>query len=62
MEALSYYSRSIALCPCAPAYNNRAITLIKLERHQEAIQDCNKVLKLEPTNAKGDTSHSVMHE
>ena len=52
-EALTYYSKSILLDESAPSYNNRALTFIKLQHYQEAIQDCRTVLKLEPTNTKG---------
>ena len=58
-EAFSYYSRSILLDDSAPSYNNRAITLIKLQRYQEALQDCEKVLQLEPTNTTGNKRDSV---
>ena len=52
-EACSYYTRSLLLEESAPSYNNRAITLIKLQRYKESLQDCAKVLQLEPTNTKG---------
>eukprot|EP00731_Ephydatia_muelleri_P010756 Em0005g1342a len=51
-EAYEYYTRSISLFPTAAAYNNRAITAIKLSRFSDAVSDCNVALKLEPTNTK----------
>lgn len=53
LEALSYYSRSLQLHSTTATHNNRAITFLKLERYQEAVQDCDIVLQLEPDNTKG---------
>lgn len=58
-EAMIYYSRSIKLSPCAPAYNNRALVAIKLELYSQAVTDCNKVLQREPNNSKG--KHCYCH-
>lgn len=52
-ESLIYYSRSISLHESAAVYNNRAITYIKIEKFEDAIIECNTVLKLEPKNVKG---------
>ena len=52
-EALVYYNRSILLQQSPVLFNNRAITYIKLERFEDAIKDCNKVLAEEPDNFKG---------
>eukprot|EP00455_Lapot_gusevi_P047867 TRINITY_DN653_c0_g1_i2.p1 TRINITY_DN653_c0_g1~~TRINITY_DN653_c0_g1_i2.p1 ORF type:complete len:367 (+),score=124.30 TRINITY_DN653_c0_g1_i2:293-1393(+) len=35
-----------------PCYSNRAACYLKLRRYQEAIQDCDSVLKIEPENGK----------
>ncbi|XP_065063184.1 sperm-associated antigen 1-like [Rhopilema esculentum] len=51
-EALVYYNRSIFLQQSPVLFNNRAITYIKLERFEDAIKDCNKVLAEEPDNFK----------
>lgn len=51
-NALKYYGVSIKLCPTANAYNNRAMTYIKLKNYENALTDCNEVLKLEPSNVK----------
>lgn len=52
-EALAYYTRSISLNAIPAVFNNRAMAFIKLEKFQEAIQDCNSVLKTETKNIKG---------
>ena len=52
-EALVYYNRSIMLQESAAVVNNRAITCIKMEKFEDAIVDCEIVLKLEPSNVKG---------
>ncbi|XP_071959727.1 sperm-associated antigen 1-like [Antedon mediterranea] len=51
-EALAYYSRSLSLKPSLPAYNNRSLVCIKLQKFGDAIEDCNKVLESEPDNVK----------
>ncbi|KAL0271138.1 UNVERIFIED_CONTAM: hypothetical protein PYX00_008330 [Menopon gallinae] len=50
--ALKYYNLSLKLCPTVNAYNNRAMTYIKLQNYQEALGDCNEVLKREQNNIK----------
>ncbi|XP_041964279.1 sperm-associated antigen 1 [Alosa sapidissima] len=52
-EALAYYSRSLSILPTVAAYNNRAQAEIKLQNWHKALSDCQKVLELEPANAKG---------
>ena len=52
-EALAYYNRSISLKAVASVHNNRAMAYIKLEKYEEAIKDCDCVLKDEPKNIKG---------
>ncbi|XP_013404500.1 sperm-associated antigen 1-like, partial [Lingula anatina] len=51
-EAVTYYSRSLSLCPSAASYNNRAIAYVKLCKWKKAIEDCDQVLQLEPGNIK----------
>uniref|UniRef100_A0A672HQY7 Sperm associated antigen 1a n=1 Tax=Salarias fasciatus TaxID=181472 RepID=A0A672HQY7_SALFA len=52
-EALKKYSECLILKPdeCA-VYTNRAICLLKLNRFEEAKQDCDCALQLEPDNKK----------
>ncbi|CAH3190861.1 unnamed protein product [Porites evermanni] len=60
MEALAYYCRSIEMNPRATAvYNNRALAEIKLEKFQEAVDDCNRVLSAEPNNVKAYLRRSI---
>ncbi|XP_046476310.1 sperm-associated antigen 1 isoform X3 [Neodiprion pinetum] len=49
-EALIRYNSSITINPSVNAYNNRAITNIKLRRYQEAVNDCNIVSSMEYNN------------
>ncbi|XP_020824967.1 sperm-associated antigen 1 isoform X2 [Phascolarctos cinereus] len=51
-EAVTYYTRSISVSPTVVAYNNRAQAEIKLKNWNNALQDCEKVLELEPGNLK----------
>ncbi|XP_043834595.1 sperm-associated antigen 1 [Dromiciops gliroides] len=51
-EAVTYYTRSISVSPTVAAYNNRAQAEIKLKNWDNALQDCEKVLELEPGNLK----------
>ncbi|XP_022083368.1 sperm-associated antigen 1-like isoform X2 [Acanthaster planci] len=51
-EAIQYYTRSISVIPSAPAYNNRSLARIKLGQFIDAVEDCTKVLELEPENIK----------
>ncbi|XP_068937089.1 sperm-associated antigen 1 [Petaurus breviceps papuanus] len=51
-EAVTYYTRSISVSPTVAAYNNRAQAEIKLKKWDNALQDCEKVLELEPGNLK----------
>ena len=53
MQAIQHYSKAIDLDPSIfVAYNNRAMAWLKLEEWQNALQDCDHVLFLEPTNVK----------
>ncbi|CAD6215552.1 GSCOCG00000362001-RA-CDS [Cotesia congregata] len=51
-EALTFYNSSLSIDSSINGYNNRAITYIKLKRFKEAVDDCNMVLEIEPTNIK----------
>lgn len=51
-ECILYYTRSISIAPLAATYNNRALAYLRLSRWDEAVRDCNYVLKLEPQNIK----------
>ena len=57
-EALIYYDRSISLHKSAAVFNNRAIANIKMEKFEDAIVDCDTVLKLEPKNVKGSYNYN----
>ncbi|XP_065607771.1 sperm-associated antigen 1 [Cyrtonyx montezumae] len=52
VEAVTYYTRSISVLPTAAAYNNKAQAEIKLQNWDSALQDCEKVLDMEPGNVK----------
>ncbi|XP_021242359.1 sperm-associated antigen 1 [Numida meleagris] len=52
VEAVTYYARSISVLPTAAAYNNKAQAEIKLQDWDNALQDCEKVLDIEPGNVK----------
>ncbi|XP_076481132.1 spag1 axonemal dynein assembly factor [Bombus vancouverensis nearcticus] len=51
-EALEHYNTSIKMNSNIIAYNNRAMTYIKLQRYNDALNDCNIVLNIEHTNIK----------
>ncbi|XP_071251665.1 sperm-associated antigen 1 [Salvelinus alpinus] len=51
-EAVVYYTRSLSVVPTVAGYNNRAQTEIKLQRWHNALNDCQKVLEMEPGNMK----------
>jgi len=50
--AIRHYTRSIAISPSPPAYNNRAATYLKQCRYSLALHDTNKVLEVQPKNVK----------
>ena len=50
---LSTICRSLSIFPMVAVYNNRAQAEIKLQRWHRALQDCQRVLELEPLNLKG---------
>eukprot|EP00794_Sanderia_malayensis_P011962 gene11962-13199_t len=51
-ESIVYYNRSLSIHPVITVYNNRAIAYIKLNKYEDAIKDCNKVLANESDNIK----------
>lgn len=51
--------RSISVIPTAAAYNNKAQAEIKLQDWGSALQDCEKVLHMEPGNIKGEGEHKL---
>ncbi|KFQ74140.1 Sperm-associated antigen 1, partial [Phaethon lepturus] len=61
VEAVTYYSRSISVIPTAAAYNNRAQAEIKLQDWDSALQDCEKVLDMEPGNVKALMRRATVH-
>ncbi|XP_001605436.3 sperm-associated antigen 1 [Nasonia vitripennis] len=52
LEALQLYSTSIAMDGDFNAYNNRAMTHIKLKNYDKAVMDCNSVLSIDFENVK----------
>lgn len=53
------FFRSISVIPTAAAYNNKAQAEIKLRNWDSALQDCEKVLDMEPGNVKGKVEHKL---
>ncbi|KAL7305319.1 hypothetical protein TKK_0002449 [Trichogramma kaykai] len=51
-EALQLYTTSIAMDCDIAAYNNRAMTHIKLRNYEKAIKDCQTVLEVDSMNVK----------
>ncbi|KFV07123.1 Sperm-associated antigen 1, partial [Tauraco erythrolophus] len=60
-EAVTYYTRSISVIPTAAAYNNKAQAEIKLQDWDSALQDCEKVLDMEPGNVKALMRRATVH-
>ncbi|XP_029034812.2 RNA polymerase II-associated protein 3 [Osmia bicornis bicornis] len=61
-EALEHYSTSIKMDSNATAFNNRAMTYIKLQRYKDALDDCNVVLNVEYKNIKALLRRAVTLE
>ncbi|KFV15026.1 Sperm-associated antigen 1, partial [Pterocles gutturalis] len=61
VEAVTYYTRSISVIPTAAAYNNKAQAEIKLQDWDSALQDCEKVLDMEPGNIKALMRRTTVH-
>ncbi|KAL6435153.1 hypothetical protein ACFW04_005327 [Cataglyphis niger] len=51
-EALRHYNASIEIESNLNAYNNRAMTFIKLQHYDKALNDCNTVLTMNYKNVK----------
>ncbi|XP_011693944.1 PREDICTED: sperm-associated antigen 1 [Wasmannia auropunctata] len=51
-QALRHYNASIDIDSNLNAYNNRAMTFIKLQRYEDALNDCNTVLTMDYRNIK----------
>ncbi|XP_061904507.1 sperm-associated antigen 1A-like [Entelurus aequoreus] len=62
-DAMHKYTECIAIKhdDCA-LYTNRAISLLKLSRFQEAKQDCDAALLMEPTNKKAFYRRALAHK
>ncbi|XP_005042403.1 PREDICTED: sperm-associated antigen 1 [Ficedula albicollis] len=61
LEAVTYYTRSISVIPTAAVYNNKALAEIKLQDWDNALQDCEKVLDMEPGNIKALMRRATVH-
>ncbi|XP_072536083.1 sperm-associated antigen 1 [Salminus brasiliensis] len=61
-EAVAYYTRSLYIMPTTTAYNNRAQAEIKLQRWNNALNDCERVLQLEPHNTKALLRRATAHK
>ncbi|XP_058689002.1 sperm-associated antigen 1 [Poecile atricapillus] len=61
VEAVTYYTRSISVIPTAAVYNNKAQAEIKLQDWDSALQDCEKVLDMEPGNIKALMRRATVH-
>ncbi|XP_039562254.1 sperm-associated antigen 1 [Passer montanus] len=61
VEAVTYYTRSLSVIPTAAVYNNRAQAEIKLQDWDNALQDCEKVLDMEPGNIKALMRRATVH-
>ncbi|XP_075599737.1 sperm-associated antigen 1 [Balearica regulorum gibbericeps] len=61
VEAVTYYTRSISVIPTAAAYNNKAQAEIKLQDWDSALQDCEKVLDMDPGNVKALMRRATVH-
>ncbi|KAI4898101.1 hypothetical protein NFI96_001765 [Prochilodus magdalenae] len=61
-EAVTYYSRSLCIMVTAAALNNRAQAEIKLQRWHDALNDCERVLQLEPQNTKALLRRATVHK
>ncbi|XP_050540522.1 RNA polymerase II-associated protein 3 [Daktulosphaira vitifoliae] len=51
-EAIRYYNTSIGIYPTPEARNNRAMSYIKLERYDQALNDLREVIQRDPKNIK----------
>ncbi|XP_030122357.4 sperm-associated antigen 1 isoform X2 [Taeniopygia guttata] len=61
VEAVTYYTRSLSVIPTAAVYNNKAQAEIKLQDWDNALEDCEKVLDMEPGNIKALMRRATVH-
>ncbi|OCT77005.1 hypothetical protein XELAEV_18032208mg [Xenopus laevis] len=61
-EAITYYSRSLSVLPSAAAFNNRAQAEVKLNNWRNALNDCERVLELDPGNTKAFLRRAISHK
>jgi len=61
-EALTYYSRSLGLFLTTACINNRALVYLRLKKWNEACEDCNKVLRIEPENLKAKLRRATAYK
>ncbi|XP_026670746.1 RNA polymerase II-associated protein 3 [Ceratina calcarata] len=61
-EALEHYNTSIGMNSNITAYNNRAMTYIKLRQYENALKDCNIVISMEYMNIKAILRRAVALE
>ena len=61
-EALVHYNNSIDILPTAASYNNKAITLIKMEKFNEGLEAAEKVVRLEPKNIKAHMRRGIANQ
>ena len=59
--AISLYTKAINIQPQANYYSNRAFCKIKLDKYQEALEDCLKAINLDKTFFRGYTRAAQCH-
>ncbi|KAL5484222.1 hypothetical protein EMCRGX_G020681 [Ephydatia muelleri] len=52
LEAIECYTKCLRECEKAVIYTNRALCYLKLSKPRDALEDCEKALKIEPSNIK----------
>ncbi len=52
VQAMEYYTRSLALFDQTNVRCNRALAHIKLKQFEDGIQDCSRALELDPDSLK----------
>eukprot|EP00731_Ephydatia_muelleri_P038357 Em0731g2a len=52
LEAIECYTKCLRECEKAVIYTNRALCFLKLSKPRDALEDCEKALKMEPSNIK----------
>jgi len=62
-KAIDFYTQAIGLCPNNKAYfGNRVLTLLKVERHDEALADCDSIKMLDSDWPKGMHLRAIVLE